>query len=562
VDSQPDSSLIYADSASMLPVSFIFDGGQAYKICEIKSTAFNNLKLPDSAYAVTEQTWLLANQYSDTLSRAIAAEWLGIANINQDKFILAEKFLTEAANIYGAMGSIYRKAKTETNLGIVFSARGNYPASQQHLLIAYNLLDKIDSVSDLSTVCLNIGNNYADMGNTRKARQYYNQASNLSSPTSPMGIRAIINIGILFRENFPDSALYYYRMASSIIDRYGDPPDKIRLQYNIANIYLEQKKPRQALNIFRQVLTLCQENSTLSGVSRALYGISLVHEMMNNPDSAIFYGDLALQTARSTDELSLVKQLLGQIAGYYKLKGDFPKALEMYHQARSIEDSIKRVSNESVTSEMELLETVQRRESESNELRMKLSANQTRIRNYIILIFILVVFVFLLGLMLRRSMSLNRKRLHAYSVLMDKYIAEREEKKLRMEELPSGQPMQTVIPSASDHLLEALIMYYETEKPYLDPKLKLDTVVERLNTTQKALSQTLKAFNNSNFNTFTNYFRVEEAKKLMEDPRYHNYKIESIANEAGFGTRMTFYNTFESQTGIKPSYYRESISKK
>ena len=45
----------------------------------------------------------------------------------------------------------------------------------------------------------------------------------------------------------------------------------------------------------------------------------------------------------------------------------------------------------------------------------------------------------------------------------------------------------------------------------------------------------------------------------MNDAAYRNYKIEAIAAESGFGTRQSFYNAFEQQIGMKPSYYREYI---
>ncbi len=557
----PDSALLYADSASRLPGSFINKGGRLFIIGKIQFEALNNLQLTDSAYAVIEQTWLLANQYSDTLSRAYAAEKLGILNLNQNKFILAEKFLTEASALYREMGLIYLKAKAESKLGSVFYARGNYAASQQYLFETYHFFKQVDSIRDLSKVCLNIGNNYSDQGNSSKAREYYDMAFKIAPPGDHTRIGALLNIGIMYKSTFPDSALLFYRKAASLIDQYGNIQEKVKLQYNIANIYVEQKKLMLALANFRKVLALCRENTFLSGVARAYYGISVTQIMMNNPDSAIYYGELALKTAALTGETRLEINAIDALADYHKTKGNLSKVVELYQRARSMNDSINTIGNKSVTGEMELLETVRRKEMESDQLRMKLIENQTRFRNHILLIAVLVVFVLLLVILLRRSVRLNRERLNAYSVLMDKYIAERNVQKLKTESLTSIEPEPMDSSASVEPLLETLIRYYETEKPYLDPKLKLETVVERLHTNSRALSQSLKAFNNANFNTFTNYFRVEEAKSMMEDPKFRNYKIEAIALEAGFGTKMTFYNTFESQTGIKPSYYRESITK-
>ncbi len=555
---QPDSALLYADSASRLPGSFINKGGRLFIIGKIQFEALNNLQLTDSAYAVIEQTWLLANQYSDTLSRAYAAEKLGILNLNQNKFILAEKFLTEASALYREMGLIYLKAKAESKLGSVFYARGNYAASQQYLFETYHFFHQVDSIRDLSKVCLAIGNNYSDQGNNSKAREYYDMAFKIAPPGDHTRIGALLNIGIMYKSTFPDSALFYYRKAESLIDKYGNTQEKVRLQYNIANIYVEQKKLTLALANFRKVLALCRENTILSGVARAFYGISVTQIMMNNPDSAIYYGELALKTAASTGETRLEINAIDALADYHKAKGNLSKVVELYQRARSMNDSINTIGNKSVTGEMELLETVQQKEMESDQLRRKLIENQTRFRNHILLIVVLVVFLLLLGILLRKSLRLNRERTKAYHLLISKYKQESELlSRLRSISKPDILPgTYTDTIEYNNYLLQQLIEYYVTEKPYLDPKLKVADVAEKLNCSRKDISRALKGYTDSNFNTYTNRFRVETAIAMFDNPAYKNYKTEAIAHDSGFGSKSNFYDMFESCTGVKFNYYR------
>ena len=58
---------------------------------------------------------------------------------------------------------------------------------------------------------------------------------------------------------------------------------------------------------------------------------------------------------------------------------------------------------------------------------------------------------------------------------------------------------------------------------------------------------------------FSNRFRVEEVRRLFDEPSNVNLKLETIATQAGFGNRQSFYDAFEQVTGVKPGYYRKNI---
>ena len=115
-----------------------------------------------------------------------------------------------------------------------------------------------------------------------------------------------------------------------------------------------------------------------------------------------------------------------------------------------------------------------------------------------------------------------------------------------------------IVPTLNLH--EKILMYYKSNRPYLSSKFRVDDLANELETTQKEISQTLKQYYNLNFSSFTNKYRVEAARKMFEDPAYHHIKMEVIAEQSGFGTIQSFYNAFESFTGVKPGYYRTQIA--
>jgi YesN/AraC family two-component response regulator len=66
----------------------------------------------------------------------------------------------------------------------------------------------------------------------------------------------------------------------------------------------------------------------------------------------------------------------------------------------------------------------------------------------------------------------------------------------------------------------------------------------------------LKKETGNNFIDILNNIRVEEAKKLLGDPKY---KIYEIAEVVGFSDVTYFYRLFKKLTGMTPMEYKNSM---
>lgn len=560
--SNPDSAIIYADSALKIVRKRELKGVSFSRVIKLKAGALEKKGLHDSAYGLLESAWLESEIYSDTLSKADLARELASLNQNRGQLSLAERFLSEASVLYNKIGLPYEKNKCDVAHAVTLALMGELSKSQQCLIKAYTFFEKSDSINALNELCLHIGNNYADMGNIRMARHYYAKILDDPSAKNKYRLSALLNMGTLFRSAFPDSALYYYNKADYQIKISGDESELVKLKYNQANIYLSQKDYAKAKTIFKEVLDYSLRHRIFPGISRAQQGISIVYELNNRYDSAIYYRTLALNSANELGEMTVVVSLLDDMATLYKKQGNLPKVIELQQRAKHIADSLQTINNQVASVDLLMLNELYKKEMESRQLKNDLVNKQTRLRFNFILVMVLSAASILLVVLLRKSILLYRERAHAHSALMDKYLAEMAAKAAFPGDNQLLNPDSSGTLENNDPLLLALIQFYQTDKPYLDPKLKVEDILEKLNTTHRILNQVLKKFKNSNFTNFTNYFRVEEARRMMENPKFANHKIEAIAKESGFGTRMSFYNAFEKQTGIKPSYYRNTILQK
>lgn len=99
-----------------------------------------------------------------------------------------------------------------------------------------------------------------------------------------------------------------------------------------------------------------------------------------------------------------------------------------------------------------------------------------------------------------------------------------------------------------------------SNQKYFDPLLSLDKLSEELHMSTGKLSSLINQYSGNNFSDYINSLRVEEAKKLLENPDFEGYTIVSIGLECGFNSKSTFYAAFKKFTGQTPTAYRKALS--
>ena len=111
-----------------------------------------------------------------------------------------------------------------------------------------------------------------------------------------------------------------------------------------------------------------------------------------------------------------------------------------------------------------------------------------------------------------------------------------------------------------EKLLQQLLNHFEEKKPYLAPELSVKEISEQTQIPSHYLSQIINEKMNCTFLDFVNSYRVEEAKKLLANDNTKQYTILSIAYEAGFNSKSTFYSAFKKHVGTTPSGFRKSLT--
>lgn len=76
-----------------------------------------------------------------------------------------------------------------------------------------------------------------------------------------------------------------------------------------------------------------------------------------------------------------------------------------------------------------------------------------------------------------------------------------------------------------------------------------------LNMPMHHLSYVLNFHYKQRFNDFINQYRVDYVRRLLKEEGWRKHKLETLATEAGFSSRSTFFAAFKKITGLTPNDY-------
>ncbi|MDY8135957.1 helix-turn-helix domain-containing protein [Aquimarina sp. 2201CG5-10] len=94
-------------------------------------------------------------------------------------------------------------------------------------------------------------------------------------------------------------------------------------------------------------------------------------------------------------------------------------------------------------------------------------------------------------------------------------------------------------------------------KLYLEPDISLVKLGKMIGKSTQITSSIINQYSNRNFNDFINYYRIQDAKKLLSNEEGDKFTISSIAFDTGFSSLSSFNSAFKKFEGKTPSAYRK-----
>ncbi|WP_233206892.1 MULTISPECIES: AraC family transcriptional regulator [Flavobacterium] len=105
----------------------------------------------------------------------------------------------------------------------------------------------------------------------------------------------------------------------------------------------------------------------------------------------------------------------------------------------------------------------------------------------------------------------------------------------------------------------ALINAMQIDKIYLDGKLSIQDVSDKLNIPRQYISEVLNEHMNNNFQDFINEYRVEEFVNRLKNDQNNNLTLLGIATDVGFNSKSSFNATFKKFKGLTPTQFKKNL---
>ncbi|MCP4151198.1 MAG: AraC family transcriptional regulator, partial [bacterium] len=88
----------------------------------------------------------------------------------------------------------------------------------------------------------------------------------------------------------------------------------------------------------------------------------------------------------------------------------------------------------------------------------------------------------------------------------------------------------------AEECIKKLMHQVTVKKVYRDKEITLKKLADRLSLSRHLLSRILNERLERNFSDFINYYRIEEAKRILANPKTAKIKISIVAFDVGFNT--------------------------
>jgi AraC-like DNA-binding protein len=135
-----------------------------------------------------------------------------------------------------------------------------------------------------------------------------------------------------------------------------------------------------------------------------------------------------------------------------------------------------------------------------------------------------------------------------------------EEQMHASEEIVKTKVKATATDNRLGEIVKKTVVLMENEKLYQETELTLQELADKLQSPAHLVSQAINEVMQKSFYDLVNSYRVEEAKRLLVDPKNLNYTILSVGFEAGFNSKTTFNTVFKKFTGLTPTEYKEKTA--
>lgn len=526
--------------------------GKENEACQFIDSTFQYFKMlfsPGAFIKINKFGASIANQRS-YFKKSIEyyENILNLEQVNLDSTVLADVYLKLAS--YSQSNDQYDKSMYYSNKAYpVLQALDDKPAIIELLITMYNSA----KLSSNDTTCIDYLYKAIDMA------KIYGDSILISSAYENLGVAN-------YRKLNYSEAIKYYKIARNYASDKGSKREvRIAVMQHLCYTYMPDSVER-ACEMSDYILKRSLINNDMQLLSNAYLSRANCFANHDKRDSAAYYLDKAEKNRFEYGNPGASSGFFNKMHEVSMKIEDYERALKYLELSNDENIRLRKESNSKQlsTARAELDYLLQKEEIEELNFTNQIQNERNKRQKITILGFIIIVVIGIVFFVFARNkynqLQESYRELFKKNIEIDKLNLRLDQTEEKLQLNKNGNEYSNGIKD-EEKIYQKLKYLLNTEKIYKQPDISVGKLAKKLKTNTSYLSVIINSRFEESFKTLINNYRINEARRLLRSSEYSNYSIEGIAEEVGYQSRSTFYQSFKQITGLTPTQYVKNITK-
>lgn len=309
---------------------------------------------PDKAILYSKEAAALAEKLNFSKGRAYALKSIGLVNYVKGDYRETLNYWEQSLAEFQSADDLLGVSNLLSNLGAVYFNQGDDPKALEYYLQSLRASEELGNRLRIATALTNIGAVYLNYPvNNDKARQYFFRAMSISESIGDSAAigTSMVNLGETYLDSEKlDSALYFFRQAQTVYE--GSWANAAYILNNIAHVHTIRNDFRKALEVHEQALAEARKvdagleiTQSMNGIGHSYLNLAAEENQPAFYDTAFYYLERAYANAREEGWKHEVEIAADGLYKLYKVRGNYPRALEYHEIYESTKDSLLNENN-------------------------------------------------------------------------------------------------------------------------------------------------------------------------------------------------------------------------
>lgn len=428
----------------------------------------------------------------------------------------------------------------------------DYAACFEYLNMALDIARENDSEESERCILCNIAGIYS-IRNDTAGFGYAKQAYELSKRdgdmhTIPSSIVYMVRMNILKGQY--DEAMKFTEELYSLYKEVHIAQYGYMVNLLTADIMSHKGDSAAAEQYYVDALSLSDSVTYPTMVNGYLeYGTFLLERKRLSDAEGILVRGLTISREKSLFEY--MGKFLLCLSEVYERMGDKDKAYEYYQQYHVFEQ--QNSANERKFSQLLMMYQTLRHEK---EMSMKdFALLKTQRTNLLIGAFSSVLIVVLVSIYI-----LYRRKNRMYRRLVENHykLSMAFEQALDVRGKKASEGKENEVETSDDILYKRIESLMTQDGIYRRKDISLEMIAEMLKTNRTYISSAINVKSGKSFYNYVNGYRISEAVSILSDV-HNDIPLKALCDDLGFNSMSAFYRSFQKETGVPPSCYRQQM---